>query len=207
MLSAKILLSVHASLISSLVACTSETPELSVNSCCAAVLRATEVASVPKREKPNVCPGLIVTGRVVTPVARMLFPATDVISGKLAGAFIAETLSAILPAQPFVPVPFGIDVCHCLCWSSCENRLVGTFCVRFRNWSRVVGATNVLGGSEEDLVAFRAFTEWLFSTYARSLVERDRSAWKHSGKLLKRFRLLHLLIEEQIERGYWPRWF
>ena len=49
-----------------------------------------------------------------------------VAAGNAAPVFRDVMKSANPPPQPKLPRPVGFDVCHCPCWSECENRALGS---------------------------------------------------------------------------------
>ena len=62
---------------------------------------------------PGVLPGLIVNGRVTSPVQNIGLPATDKMGGNCALVLnVGPILSATLPAQPALGIPANWVVCH-----------------------------------------------------------------------------------------------
>jgi hypothetical protein len=60
------------------------------------------------------------------PVRKRLDPLVEVIAGNVAPVLDGCIASAILPPQPVLPRPVGIEDCHCPAWSECENRALGS---------------------------------------------------------------------------------
>ena len=55
----------------------------------------------------------------------MFVPVSDMFIETVLTEFMLFSMSATRPPQPFAVWIFGIEVCHCSCWSEWENRLSG----------------------------------------------------------------------------------
>src|ERR1700688_2514846 len=98
--------------VTALDACTSEIPVSSVNNCCTARNLACAAAELSMPLRPGVLPGFIVNGRVVSPVQKMVLPATERIGGNCARVLKAGwILSATFPAHPALGSPASCVVC------------------------------------------------------------------------------------------------
>src|SRR5881275_11502 len=107
----------------SLSACTSDTPELIVASCCAVCSRDGQYC--PSAQYGGTAPWLPSDiGCVDSPLQKIVAPSSEQIIGTCAPElYCTFKRSAILPAHPLRVRPLTAWFCHSSCWSGCENRL------------------------------------------------------------------------------------
>jgi len=90
-----------------------------------AARRALLAAPVPKPARPKLpLVGIASVPPDVVPVTNRETPAVEVTIGKPCCACRAMT-SARRPPHPVRDTPEAMALCHCACWSECENRLSG----------------------------------------------------------------------------------
>ena len=65
-------------------------------------------------------------------------PFIERLGGKRAAPLRTCTASALRPAQPVPPEPFGSPACICTIWSLCEYRLLGSLAVPARYQTRAL---------------------------------------------------------------------
>src|SRR5712691_10426962 len=105
--------------------CTSFKPLSKLSRLRNAVVRALGVAG--QFARVATLPAFTETGPLLPPTSSTLLAALDIAAGNGMEAPAGGTLyagpimSATRPAQPVVPKPLGSSVCHCPCWSACEN--------------------------------------------------------------------------------------
>src|ERR1035438_4985446 len=100
-----------------LSSCTSVTPLLRFESCCAVVCREEQYDPSLQLGFPGP-PDPTATGEVPSPLQNSVSPLMEAIIGTSApGLYCVFILSAMRPAQPVLPALLFIWFCHSCCWS------------------------------------------------------------------------------------------